>query len=75
MPDNRTIVRGANNTLYWLSMTDPPEPIAESLAHEINAALPTIEGALEERFMQLIGNVVASCHQTIKIVIPDVDLP
>ena len=77
MPDQagRTLVKGADGTLYRLSMTDPPEPVAAGLAQAISAALPTIEGILEERFLQEISNVVASCHQTIKIVIPEVDIP
>ena len=74
MADGKTIVRGADGNLYWLSMTDPPEPLAVDLAQRIEAVLPEIEGRLEELFAGDHSVVEARCSQYIKIVIPDVPI-
>ena len=71
----KTLARGADGNLYSLSMTDPPELVPDDLAQEFLGLLPGIQQALEALFTQEISQAAASCHQTIKIVIPDVDLP
>ena len=72
---NKTIVRGADGLLYYMTPTGPLTrvPPDEELAWN-NAVDHVIQSALNNLFATLMGNVTASCHQTIQIVIPDIEL-
>jgi hypothetical protein len=72
---NKTIVRGADGLLYYMTPTGPLTrvPPDEELAWN-NAVDNIIQPALNNLFADQMVNVAASCHQTVQIVIPEVEL-
>jgi hypothetical protein len=73
-PDQHTLVKGADGNLYKLTATGPPQIVPPHEAQQFESAVQNITPQLETLFNQLISNVAAGCNQTIRIVVPDVDL-
>ena len=73
-PD-KMIVKGADGFYYYVTQTGPLERVPAGELQAFQAAIPTIQAALDALFVEQMENVMAGCHQSIQIVIPDVDLP
>ena len=71
---NKTIVRGADGLLYSLTTTGSLQVVPDDQAQEFLGLIPNLEAILQARFAEEIFNVAAGCHQTVRIVIPDIDL-
>ena len=73
-PNEHTIVKGADGNLYKLTATGQPQIVPADQTQQFLHAVQDIQPQLETLFDQLISNVAAGCHQTIQIVVPDIDL-
>lgn len=72
---NKTMVRGADGLLYYMTPTGPLTRVPPDDELAWNTAVDNvIQSALNDVFATAMHNVAASCHQTIQIVIPDVEL-
>jgi len=70
MAKKKMLVRGADNKLYLVSMTDPPKPLTEEDQKKVEDALPKLTKKLEDIVKQDATMAAASCNQHVQIIIP-----
>lgn len=71
---HKTVVRGADGTLYLLTKTGRPVKLTDRQAREVHQIVEELEGRLEAIVADELKNIALSCTQHIRILIPDVNL-
>lgn len=71
-PEGKTLVRGADGTLYMVSKDNPPERLTGEEAEQIAQLIDEAEEDLSRKINQLLPRIMPNCVRNARVVIPEV---
>lgn len=71
-PEGKTLVRGADGALYFVSKDNPPERLTEDEAETIAQLVDKAEEDLSKKINQAIPRIAPNCVRNARVVIPEV---
>ena len=71
-PEGKTLVRGADGTLYMVSKHDPPETLTGEEAGQIAQLINEAEEDLSRKINELFPRIMPNCVRNARVVIPEV---
>jgi len=71
-PAGKTLVRGADGALYFVSKSDPPQRLTEAQAAKVADLIDKAEDDLSRKINDAIPNIAPNCTRNARVVIPEV---
>jgi hypothetical protein len=71
-PEGKTLVRGADGALYFVSKHDPPEILTEAEAAKVAQLVDEAEEDLSRKINHAIPRITPNCTRNARVVIPEV---
>ena len=71
-PEEKTLVRGADGTLYSLTKNHPPMRLTEEESEIISQIIDETEEELARRINEAIPRIAPNCTRNARVILPEV---
>jgi len=71
-PEEKTLVRGADGTLYVLTKNNPPMRLTEEESETVSQIIDEVEEDLARRINEAIPRIAPNCTRNARVILPEV---